>query len=127
MSLLEITFSLSVLTVALVSVIGMLAQAHQAVVLDRHRTMALDEARGLLNELRIDKGVGLESIEELIKSFPAGRYEIKHADGLDNARLELEYLRGRTDLMQEVTATVSWSDHRGRQMEVALSTLLGAF
>ncbi len=123
----EVTFSVAILAVALLSVIGMLAQAHEAVVLDRHRTMALDEARGLLNEIRVAKGTGIRSLEEVVKQFPAGLYKVKYASALESPRLELSYLRNRLDLVQEVTATVQWTDHRGRPMEVALTTVLGAF
>ena len=122
MSLVEVAFAMGILAFALVSVLGVVVQGHEANVLNRSRVLAFDEARSVVDGLRSLKDTGAAVPEVLMKYFPEGKSEVS-SGVLENAWRSIEYDANSIPLT--VTVTVHWLDMRGREASVQLSTAIG--
>jgi prepilin-type N-terminal cleavage/methylation domain-containing protein len=125
LSLIEVMFSIAILGVALVAVIGMVVQAYEANLLNRHRAVALDEARGVLEEMRAIRqdAKDPETFQKTLgATYPEGRRRYL-SPVLDQAARLIRYRDIDRDPII-IDVEVQWLDIRGRRMSVALSTAL---
>jgi type II secretory pathway pseudopilin PulG len=122
MSLVEVAFAVGILAFALVAVLGVLMQGHEANVLNRSRVLAFDEARAVIDGLRSLKDTGAVVPDELMKRFPEGKMMLPEGI-LENAWRTIEY--DAKSLPLTVNVTVHWLDLRGREASVQLSTAIG--
>lgn len=122
MTLIEVTFATGILAVALVAVLGVLLQGHEANVLNRSRVIAFDEARSVIDSLRALRDTGAVVPDELLKRFPEGKVALSK-EILGSAWRTIEYQANT--LPMTVTVTVHWLDMRGREATVQLSTAIG--
>lgn len=125
MSLIEIMFSVSILSVALVSVIGGVVNSYEANALIRQRTVALESARSLIDDLRSARNEGFmlaTDLKQLAEKFST-----------QPEKLNLSNLRGATRTLNvslpypgllAVDVVVEWEDLRGRPARVILSSAL---
>lgn len=120
LSLLEMMFSVAILSVALVSVIGAIIGSYEANVITRQRTVAIEAARAVLDEIRIARSEGI--------AVPAG---IKEKFSTDERVFANDLLKAATQKisfsapypgMLFIDVNVSWDDLRGRRSTVVLST-----
>ena len=120
LSLLEMMFAVAILSVALVSVIGAIVTSYEANVITRQRTVAIEAARTLLDEIRVARSEGA--------TVPAG---IKDRFSTDPRSLKNSLLSSATQTISYsspfpgilfVNVEVSWEDMRGRRASVVLST-----
>ena len=125
LSLVEILFAVSILTVGLVSVMGMVVQTYELNVLNRNRVKAVSAARSVLDGMRGAKAAGLSVPEELMERFPAGPQPVKDPV-LPAQEVEIRYRNFRSDLLL-IGVDVAWSDMRGRPASIRLWTILGAY
>lgn len=124
MTLVEVSFSVAILAVALVSVLGVLVQAHEANVINRSRVIAFDQARAVVDEIRNLQALGTQFPEGILEKVPVGKLPIAETV-LDNAWRTVEYGAKSDPLM--VTVTVHWLDLRGREASVSLSSAVGKY
>lgn len=127
-SLIEIMFSIAILRVALLAVISMVVQAYEANLLNRNRAAALDEARGILEEIRafrleVDSDEDFQ--EQLLKAFPEGRRRYASPVLAEAARV-IGYDGLEKDPIT-IDVEVQWLDIRNRRMQVTLSTFLSRY
>lgn len=128
MLLIEVMFSAAILSVALVSVIGGLASSYEAQVLTRQRTVALESARELIDEIRTARSEGFK-VASSLKAF-AERFTT------EPQLLKLANLREATRTLSvsmpypgvvSLDVSVEWTDLRGRPAKVILSTALSNY
>lgn len=122
MTLIEVVFAVGILAFALVAVLGVLVQGHEANVLNRSRVLAFDEARAVVDGLRSLRDTGAIVPDELLKRFPEGKSMLDNGI-LDKAWRTIEY--DAKSLPMTVTVTVHWLDLRGREASVQLCTAIG--
>ncbi len=128
MSLIEIMFSVAILSVALVSVIGGVANSYEASALTRQRTVALESARGLIDELRSARSDGLKvatSVKQLRELFPTEPQKLVHP-GLREATRTLNISMPYPGVVS-LDVVVEWRDLRGRPAHVVLSSALSNY
>ena len=119
MTLVEVSLSVAILAVALISVLGVLVQAHEANILNRSRVIAFDQARAVIDEIRDLHVLGVAIPEGILEKIPQGKLPL--ASGvLNSAWRSVEYGAKADPLM--VTVTVHWLDNRGREASVSLSS-----
>lgn len=128
MSLIEVMFSAAILSVALVSVIGGLASSYEAQVLTRQRTVALESARELIDEIRTARSEGFRvasGVKTLAERFTTEPQFLKLSNLKDATRtlsISMPY-PGVVNL----DVSVEWKDLRGRPAKVILSTALSNY
>ncbi len=119
MTLIEVSLSIAILAVALISVLGVLVQAQEANVLNRSRVIAFDQARSVIDEIKDLQALGIKLPEGILEKIPAGKLPIA-STVLNNAWRSVEYGAKADPLM--VTVTVHWLDMRGREASLSLSS-----
>ena len=128
MSLIEVLFSAAILSVALVSVIGGLASSYEAQVLTRQRTVALESARELIDEIRTARADGFKvasSVKTLSERFTTEPQFLKLSNLKEATRtlsLSIPYPG-----VVSLDVSVEWRDLRGRPARVLLSTALSNY
>ncbi|MBI1320106.1 MAG: hypothetical protein GC168_14340 [Candidatus Hydrogenedens sp.] len=108
---------------ALVGVMGSLVQAHEANVILRQETVALDAARSALDELRDLRAGGLSIPDGLLETVTELPEKLEDLS-LNSAQRQYTFTKLRSGLLQ-VEAEISWRDMRGRPAKVSLTTVLG--
>lgn len=128
MSLIEVMFSAAILSVALVSVIGGLASSYEAQLLTRQRTVALESARELIDEIRTARADGFKvasSVKTLAERFTTEPQFLKLSNLKEATRtlsLSIPYPG-----VVSLDVSVEWKDLRGRPARVVLSTALSNY
>lgn len=122
LSLVEMMFSVAILSIALVSVIGGIVTSYEANAGNRLRTIATEEARALLDELRIARSGGLNVPEGFRAKYATDEQKLPHKL-LKNATRKLT-MRSIMPGILFLDVEVSWDDLRGRRSSVVLSSAL---
>lgn len=123
-TLIETTFAVAVLVVALVSVLGVLVKAQEANALNRSKVLAFDEARAIIDQIKDLDAQGAAFPDALLKALPAGTAPLVSTT-LSNATRTIAW-GAATDPMQ-VTVTVQWSDLRGHPLSISLTSAVGKY
>lgn len=122
-TLIETCFSVAILAVAFVFVLGVLVKAQEANILNRSRVLAFDEARAVIDEIKDLKATGAAFPDGLLKALPDGK-EVLTSVGLKDATRVISW-GAKTDPMV-VTVTINWKDLRGHPLTVSLTSAIGA-
>lgn len=120
LSLLEMMFAVAILSVALVSVIGAIVTSYEANVITRQRTVAIEAARALLDEIRVARSEGVTVPSGIKDQFPTDPRSLKNSL-LSSATQTVSYSSPFPGVLF-VNVEVAWEDMRGRRASVVLST-----
>lgn len=120
LSLIEMMFSVAILSVALVSVIGAIVTSYEANVITRQRTVAIEIARAALDEVREARSQGVTVPAGIVEKFPTE--ERKFASDLLKGATQTISFSNPYPGMLFINVNVSWEDLRGRRANVVLST-----
>ncbi len=125
LSLIEMMFSVAILSVALVSVIGGIVTSYEANVITRQRTVAVEQARALLDEVRESRTLGAVVPLGIKELFPDGEQKLV-SKVLKAATRTISYSTPAPGVLL-VNVDVTWEDMRGRRATVTLSTGLSNY
>lgn len=122
-TLIETCFSVAILAVAFIFVLGVLVKAQEANILNRSRVLAFDEARAVIDQIKDLKATGAAFPDGLLKALPDGK-EVLTSVSLKDATRVISW-GAKTDPMV-VTVTITWKDLRGHPLNVSLTSAIGA-
>ena len=122
-TLIETCFSVAILAVAFIFVLGVLVKAQEANILNRSRVLAFDEARAVIDQIKDLKATGAAFPDALLKALPDGK-EALTSVALKDATRVISW-GAKSDPMV-VTVTISWKDLRGHPLNISLTSAIGA-
>lgn len=123
-TLVETVFAMAILAVVLASLLQVVVNVQAAAVTNRSRSVAIEDARSVLERVRAARDGGTEVPAGIVRDFPVGEFNLPTAS-LPREQVTIAYENPNVTPLA-ITVTTQWRDLRGRALSETVSTLVDA-